>query len=513
MITILINNLFLGVLLVAVSACQLLAPSAPPKLEPEIKEVNNLNDLLTKFDFGKDEVSFQFKELKGETIASLNEKEERIPASLNKVFTFFFTLSQLPLNYRFKTFLKYRGNFSRSRYVLQGDLCLVGQGDPDLEYDDLFDLALRLKEYGVRKVEGNLYFDDSYFERHKNIFDFPETSESYNQSFSGLNLERNRFHYVWDFSTENKELSFFASPSVVSSPLMGTVEELEDFSFGDGGWVYDRSSGAFRGRGQERLPLKESGEAAGQIWQKILKDVGIDFSLENISRKHCPYKNDFRVLFSHEGRELEDLLHESFLNSDNLVLELLSMHAAKKRNKAIRTRDEALENMRSYLSKRYGISLEDLKIDRASGLTDKSRIAPWVFVKVLEKSFRSYGKRHVLSFFPLLGFKGTLRKRLKSPFTDLRIWAKTGTVNYASNLAGYIVYQGRTFAFSIMLNNLSKRFALQAEKEKGKKKFLDDQASLWIQRARDFQDELVLLFTKSLDSDPSNHISLKFNGI
>ncbi|MEO0921617.1 MAG: D-alanyl-D-alanine carboxypeptidase, partial [Pseudomonadota bacterium] len=76
------------------------------------------------------------------------------PASVTKVLTALYALDILGENYRFQTRLVATGPVVDG--VIKGDLVLVGGGDPELDTTDLANMAKKLKEKGILKVEGKL---------------------------------------------------------------------------------------------------------------------------------------------------------------------------------------------------------------------------------------------------------------------------------------------------------------------------------------------------------------------
>jgi len=67
----------------------------------------------------------------GETLYELNADKYFVPASNMKLFTTALALAKLGPDYRFRTTLETRGTVSPEG-VLNGDLFLVGRGDPNL---------------------------------------------------------------------------------------------------------------------------------------------------------------------------------------------------------------------------------------------------------------------------------------------------------------------------------------------------------------------------------------------
>ena len=58
---------------------------------------------------------------------------------------------------------------------------------------------------------------------------------------------------------------------------------------------------------------------------------------------------------------------------------------------------------------------------------------------------------HLHPALPIAGVDGTLRKRMRGPFTSGNVYAKTGTVAGVSSLAGYCTAaNGHHLAFSII---------------------------------------------------------------
>src|ERR1700722_13296205 len=114
----------------------------------------------------------------GEVLYSLNADRYFLPASNAKLFTAALTLAALGTDYCFHTTIESRSALG-GEGVLQGDLVLVGRGDPNLsnrmfpfakktERDGppekiLAELADQVVARGVKKISGDVIGDDSYF--------------------------------------------------------------------------------------------------------------------------------------------------------------------------------------------------------------------------------------------------------------------------------------------------------------------------------------------------------------
>ncbi|MBO6960653.1 MAG: D-alanyl-D-alanine carboxypeptidase [Prochlorococcus marinus CUG1438] len=90
---------------------------------------------------------------KGTIISSYNDEVPRLPASNQKLFSSAFVLSKYKLNNNLKTsLLKNKNNYY-----------LIGQGDPDLNYENIIDLISNVKEnkvinFNIVEIDSKLYW-------------------------------------------------------------------------------------------------------------------------------------------------------------------------------------------------------------------------------------------------------------------------------------------------------------------------------------------------------------------
>ncbi len=95
---------------------------------------------------------------KGEIISSYNEDVPRLPASNQKLFSSAYVLSKYKLNNNLKTSLL-KKNIS--------DYYLHGQGDPDLNYEDIIKLISNVKEnniinFNIVEIDSKLYWPNGW---------------------------------------------------------------------------------------------------------------------------------------------------------------------------------------------------------------------------------------------------------------------------------------------------------------------------------------------------------------
>ena len=100
-----------------------------------------------------------------QTLYSHNAATKRIPASNVKLFTAAAALARLGPDYRFATDFYAMGKVRGG--VLRGDLYLKGYGDPLFVHEKMRDFVRRFKLRGVRRIEGDLVADDTFFDDKK----------------------------------------------------------------------------------------------------------------------------------------------------------------------------------------------------------------------------------------------------------------------------------------------------------------------------------------------------------
>ena len=94
---------------------------------------------------------------KGEIISSYNEDVPRLPASNQKLFSSAYVLSKYKLNNNLKT----------SLFKNKNDYYLHGQGDPDLNYEDIIELISNVKEnkiinFNIVEIDSKLYWPNGW---------------------------------------------------------------------------------------------------------------------------------------------------------------------------------------------------------------------------------------------------------------------------------------------------------------------------------------------------------------
>ncbi len=114
-----------------------------------------------------------------------SEGNSRKLASNEKLFTTLTAMHRLGPDSTIATRVKARGSVSR-KGKLDGDVYLVGAGDPTFGPDGVADLAKQVRRAGIRKVSGTVVGDDSVFDRRRGVPDSGYGPSPYIAPLSGL---------------------------------------------------------------------------------------------------------------------------------------------------------------------------------------------------------------------------------------------------------------------------------------------------------------------------------------
>jgi D-alanyl-D-alanine carboxypeptidase/D-alanyl-D-alanine-endopeptidase (penicillin-binding protein 4) len=99
----------------------------------------------------------------GRALHSRGEDDPINPASVVKVATTLWALERLGPEHRFDTRFAIRGKLDPASGVLDGDLLVLGTGDPDFHVENAYLVARALNRAGVSEVSGSLLVDDRFW--------------------------------------------------------------------------------------------------------------------------------------------------------------------------------------------------------------------------------------------------------------------------------------------------------------------------------------------------------------
>jgi D-alanyl-D-alanine carboxypeptidase/D-alanyl-D-alanine-endopeptidase (penicillin-binding protein 4) len=410
----------------------------------------------------------------GEPLESLNPLRPLPPASVAKAVTGFYALETLGADHRFETRLVATGPVRGGR--LEGDLVLVGGGDPALDTDGLHALAAQARAAGITEVGGALLVHGGALPLFERIDRTQPEHVGYNPSVGAVNVNFNRVHFEWkrngsgyDTSMEGRTARF--RPAVSSSVMRVADRSLPVYTYEDRGEV-DAWTVALRqlgDAGSRWLPVRNPAAYAGDVMRTMLRLNGIAAGPAREARRARG-----GVIVAREwGAPLDRVTAAMLEHSNNLTAEVLGLQATVARGARPGSLDASADVMSRWLAARADARRADF--DDHSGLNDTSRISAADMVRMLTAP----------------GAEARLRPLMKEmrvgEASPIPVRAKTGTLNFVSGLAGWFpARSGRMLAFATFCADADRRAGLSvAERER------PEGGRSWGRRARSLQFDLI----------------------
>ena len=142
-------------------------------------------------------IGFCLLNSKGEVALDENATTAFIPASSLKTLTTATALEILGPDFHFTTALKSTAPIQNG--IIQGDLLIIGGGDPMLKLDDLKAWATELKKRGLTRITGGIRTDATIFSGslYGDFWNWGDIGNGYGSGVAGLNLNHNRYIVVF----------------------------------------------------------------------------------------------------------------------------------------------------------------------------------------------------------------------------------------------------------------------------------------------------------------------------
>jgi D-alanyl-D-alanine carboxypeptidase/D-alanyl-D-alanine-endopeptidase (penicillin-binding protein 4) len=433
----------------------------------------------------------------GRTLFEENAAKLLRPASNMKLYTVAAALDRLSPDYRFVTSV-YGNTRPDAAGVVRGDLTIYGRGDPSIAarfnngnyFKSIDDLASRIVAAGVKRVEGDLVGDESYFvgPKYGAGWEWEDLTWYYGAEVTPLTINDNALDL---FIKPGPEVG---QPALITTgppdPLLTVVNNVTTSAKGA-----RRELSIHRGLGENTITiagsiaLEDKGYTGGigishpallfiyllrtSLAQKAVvitgtsrtrgtagqptPITGVPVSGSNGSSTSSAFQNEIATL---QSPPFSLIAAQTLKPSQNLYTELILRTLGKvtpppatTSNLAQTSEELGLEAVKGFL-KTAGIRPEALSLDDGSGLSRNDMITAEASVQLLTfMSKHRYGAvfRDAL---PIAGVDGTLRNRFRGTAAENNLRAKTGSLSSAASLGGYLTTAaGEKLAFSIMVNN------------------------------------------------------------
>lgn len=474
-----------------------LSAQTAPKTLTELQ--TRISDILAKPELAPAMVGIKVTSLDtGRVLFEENAGKLLRPASNMKIYTVAAALDRLSPEYRFSTsvFAPARPDSSG---VIRGDLRIYGRGDPTIAarfnggdyFKAIDDLAARIVSTGLKRVEGDLVGDESYF-----------VGPKYGSGWSWEDLTWYYGAEVTPLTVNDNALDLFVKPGPAvgqpalittgpPDPLLTIVNRVTTSEKG-----VRREISIHRGLNENTIiisgsiPLEDRGYTAGigishpallfvYLLRNSLAQKGVVITGKSRTTGDVPVPSVAAVpaassvssvssaveIVTLQSPPFSVIAAQTLKPSQNLYTELILRTLGKLTPPPPTTtrsifnqtsEDLGIEAVKSFL-KAAGIRPESLVLNDGSGLSRNDMITPEATVQLLVFMSKHRFANVFRDALPIAGVEGTLRNRMRGTPAENNVRAKTGSLSSAASLAGYVTTAaGEKLAFAIIVNNYSR---------------------------------------------------------
>jgi D-alanyl-D-alanine carboxypeptidase/D-alanyl-D-alanine-endopeptidase (penicillin-binding protein 4) len=468
----------------ATPATVLRQTSAGPAALEELRA--RLREILSKPEFAASRMTVKIASLETNRVLFEQDAEKWMqPASNMKLYTVAAALDRLGPDYHFVTSV-YAPARPDASGAIHGDLIIYGRGDPSYAtrfnpagdadyYRAINELAANITNAGVRRVEGDLVGDESYFNGSPLPagWEWDDLQWWYGAEVSALTVNDNSV----DLTV--KPGARVGEPCVITvGPSVPVVT------------IVDRTKTDVRGAKRELSVTRPLGQNTIEIRGTMpVDDRGFSASVavsrpalvfttmlrSALERRGVVVTGQTRTVDAQERADTNKPLQVSSLveiatrqspplafvaaqtlkPSQNLYAELILRALGKATATDPRqTSDEAgMVAVKSFLAN-AGINSSRIVMLDGSGLSRADLVTADATVRLLTYMNTHRAGAVFRDALPIAGVDGTLRSRMKGTAAQGNVRAKTGTLGTATSLSGYVLSAaGERLVFSLMINN------------------------------------------------------------
>jgi len=370
---------------------------------------------------------------------TMNSHQPLNPASTMKLVTTYAALELLGPAYRWKT----------EAYLDGDNLVLKGYGDPKLNYESFWMLLRNLRGRGLREIRGSVILDRSYFAP---VTDAPfdgEIYRPYNVVPDALlvNFKSLRFTFL----PNDGKVRVFVEPALPGLEVTSSLR-LADGACPEGRAFRDLIGAAFESKPKPRASFTgaypaQCGEkdlnvalhapedyVAGMIRQ-LWTEMGGSWSGKVREGVVPP---GARLVYTHESEPLGETVRAINKFSNNVMARQLFLTLAAELVGTPALPENAARAIRQWLTLK-NIRAPELVLENGSGLSRNERLSAGNMAALLQAAWKSPVMPEFVSSLPVVAADGTMRKRMRGEQVAGSAHIKTGLLNEARAIGGYVL--------------------------------------------------------------------------
>lgn len=407
------------------------------------------------------------------TLASIDADRLLTPASTMKVATLAVAAEQLGWDARVETTLHAAGRIEHG--VLQGDLVVVGAGDPTLDDWDgaataqFTAWASALRAAGISRVEGRVIADDRAFGGPGlgSGWAWDDTPFAYSAPVSALSFNQNAARVTITPDAPATLARIDVTPPYAPVRLRNDVRTVSDGvarpvvlrpAEGDRPLSITGQVSALAPPVARVVAVADSAAYYASALREGLRQAGLEvtgeaLSVRSLSADSQPVVTPDTQRAVRRSPTLAEMATTMMRLSQNLYAESLLRIVGRTiegEGSAAAGRDVVQRRLRA-----WHIPQESVRMADGSGLSRYNLISPRALVQILTHVAADPALGPTFTeVLPVAGRSGTLARRLQGTSAAGRVRAKTGSFTHARSLAGYVdTVHGDRLAFAFVVND------------------------------------------------------------
>ncbi len=420
----------------------------------------------------------------GKTIFEENAEKYFMPASNMKNYTVAAALEKLSPDFRFVTSV-FAPTMPDANGTIRGDLMIYGRGDVSFStafydgdyYKGVDALAAKIAQAGVKRIEGNLVGDESYFTGNPipSSWEWDDLQWYYGAEISALGVNDNAVDLSIKPSSVNQPCRVLIQPistivKIVNRCLIsptGTKREIQIEKKLPQNIIEISGTMPLDDKGYRGfIAVSRPAELFVEMLRQLLISKGVFVTGQNrvIGAKD---KASFAVASSVPSVEITKLESPPFSliaaktmkPSQNLytetILWTLGEQVGDKTNPKLTSAERGLAVVQDFLLQ-AGISADSVIQWDGSGLSRHNLVTPSSAVQLYSYMANSRYANAWRDSLTIGAIDGTLKNRFKETLAAGNVRGKTGTIDQVSTLSGYVTTaSGEKMVFSILVNGVN----------------------------------------------------------
>lgn len=425
-------------------------------------------------------------------IYQYRESTPMLLASNMKLLTSYAALQNLGANFTWKTTLSYSGEVKQDN--LDGNIYLIGGGDPTLTTQSVTNLFMTLKNNGINTIHGNLILDTHIFNQNVPSSElYPEPYASYsvdpksllideNLSTLALHIKNNKITFN---AYRSGKLKFDNQLKLVNSKF--ACNDLSDY-------VNINKSPTNPAKIQKHKKIADfvlTGNVPASCDGKNINFYILDTNQYNqqlialiLKQQHIKLKGKIIIanappstipIAEIKSAPLTQVMWQMNKQSNNLYAKsmLLSIGAYRSPNNA------SYENAKNiyYQTFKQNLNFPELKVENGSGLSRYEQLSATHMTALLYTMYHDKESTDFINSLPTPGESGTLQTEFGRYKTQLH--AKTGSLSDTKAYSGYFYARnGHVYVISFLANGISRGDVGKSELQTFKQFFANSLESL-----------------------------------